>query len=341
VRHRLIGLAVLGGLVVPPSTALAATPQQGNSGSGGIGVRLVDVPASSRDPRARSYIVDRLAPGSHVRRSIEISNSTQAAVAVVVYAAAARLGRSGFAFAPAHGQNELSSWTSLSRVLVSLPPGAAAVESVAIDVPKDASPGERYAVVWAEVAGAASDGVTLVNRVGVRMYVSIGPGGTPAPSFAVISLAAERAPTGEPLVIVRVRNSGQRTIAIGGTLTLARGPGGLRAGPFPVDFGTGVAPGRSKSVEVTLDRRLPLGPWQARASLRSGSVRRTRTATIAFPRQAGAAGATHVTLIVLLLLVLLASAVVGLLIVRRRPRGRGDLRRDPPGPRRQSVWADR
>jgi hypothetical protein len=48
---------------------------------------------------------------------------------------------------------------------------------VTIRVPRDAAPGERYGVVWAETrAGPDSgDGITQVNRVGIRLYLSVGP----------------------------------------------------------------------------------------------------------------------------------------------------------------------
>src|SRR4029077_12129575 len=121
-----------------------------------------------------------------------------------------------------------------------LRPGANAFETVTINVPKTASVGERYAVVWAEVSAPAprAGGVTLVNRVGVRMYCFIGPGGAPPANFVIGSLTAQRAASGEPLVLATVHNSGERTLDISGSLTLSAGPGGLRAGPFPVKLGT-------------------------------------------------------------------------------------------------------
>ena len=68
-----------------------------------------------------------------------------------------------------------------------------------IDVPVDASAGERYAVVWAEVSAPASaaGGVTLVNRVGVRVYLSVAPGGAVAGGAATPAVANDRrAPLG-------------------------------------------------------------------------------------------------------------------------------------------------
>jgi len=74
------------------------------------------------------------------------------------------------------------------------------------------------------------------------------------------------------------------TIAISGNLTLSNGPGGVRAGPFPVKLVVPLTPGASRSVTVRLDKRLPLGPWRAEMRLRGRLLQRVAVATITFPR---------------------------------------------------------
>ena len=87
-RGRLVALSVLAGIVVP-AVRSAATAE---AGSGSIGIRLVDVPADSRDDsRARSYIVDRIAPGATIRRRVEITNTSRSTALVALYPAAAGL----------------------------------------------------------------------------------------------------------------------------------------------------------------------------------------------------------------------------------------------------------
>jgi hypothetical protein len=321
---RLITLSLLAGIIIPTSSVHAA-------GSGGIGIRLVDVPAGSRnDPLARSYIVDQMAPGASVRRRVEITNSTRSTADVAVYPAAADLRQGAFGFAPGHSQNALSRWTSVSRGVLSLPSGSKTLETVTINVPEAASPGKRYAVIWAEVSARAptAGGVTLVNRVGVRMYLSIGPGGAPAANFAIGPLTAERSETGEPLVVLVVHNTGTRTLDIGGSLALARGPGGLRAGPYPVELESALTPGNSESATVRLDKRVPRGPWQARVRLSSGLLQRTAIATITFPddvanpAEARVDHAEHRSLILpAILLALLAVAALGLQLYRLKGVG--------------------
>ena len=326
-RRRLIACTLIAGIILPAGSALAA-------GSGSIGIRLVDVPVDSgNDPLARSYIVDRVAPGTTIRRRVEVVNTTGSTAAVAIYPAAASLRRSKFGFAPGHTGNELSSWTSLSRGVIRLPPGRKAIETVTVAVPNEATFGERYAVVWAEVTQQApvAGGVTLVNRVGVRMYLSIGPGGAPPANFVIRSLVAKRSATGERLVTARVQNKGQRTLEISGNLTLSEGPGGLSAGPIPVKLGTALVPGESRRVNVRLDEQLPRGPWRAQMQLRSGSIQRLAVASITFPRSAAAANAPaakdsprpyrQLGLVGVILLALLAAAAFCTPVLRARLNG--------------------
>lgn len=328
-RGRVIGVLAVAGIILPAGAALAAS-------SGSIGIRLVAVPGvAPADSRARSYIVDRVAPGTSVERRVEISNTTASTAAVTVYPAAAGLHRGRFTFASGHSRNELSRWTSLKQSVFRLGPGTKAFVPVTINVPTNASAGERYGVIWAEVSARplAARGVRLVNRVGVRMYVSVGSGGAPPAKFAIGRLIAKRSATGRPLVVAKIRNSGGRTLDITGTLTLSKGPAGLRAGPFPVKLGMNLAPGRSEEATARLDKRLPRGPWRAQLRLRSGLIHRVAVTTITFPRrQAGAQappaakapsrGSRGSVLLVagVLGILLAAGAAVGLLL--RTPRTR-------------------
>lgn len=144
---RLIALSVLAGIIVPASAAVAAQGQPA-AVPGRIGIRLIDIPSvASAELLAHSYIVGRLAPGTRITRQIEITNSTSSTANVSVYAAGATQHRSIFGLAPGHSPNELSSWTSVSRHIVRMLSRTKTLDTVTINVPKDASSGERYAVV--------------------------------------------------------------------------------------------------------------------------------------------------------------------------------------------------
>jgi hypothetical protein len=286
VRGRLIALSLLAGIIIPASSALAALSPQPVPDPGSIGIRIVDVPANSRDdPLARSYIVNRLAPGASIRRLIEISNTTHSTARVAVYPAAASLRQGGFAFAPGHNRNELSSWTSVSRGMLHLPPSTRAFETVTIRVPKGASSREYYAVIWAEVSTPGSSGVKLANRVGIRIYLSVGAGGAPPSSFVIGPLTATRSASGQSLVATRIHNTGKRTIAVSGNLTLSNGPGGVRAGPFAAKLVMPLTPGSTRVLTVRLDKQLPRGPWRARLRLKTRLIQRVAVATLTFPRR--------------------------------------------------------
>ncbi|MCZ2824301.1 MULTISPECIES: hypothetical protein [unclassified Modestobacter] len=283
--------------------------------------------------------MDHLAPGTVIERRIQVTSTTDSAADVSLYAAAASIIDGSFQGAEGRTANELSSWTSIDPSVSSVPSGGARTATVTITVPADAPPGEQYAVVWAEMTSdaAASGGITQVSRVGIRLYVSIGPGGAPAADFTVDSLTATRSPEGQPIVLATVHNTGGRALDISGTLTLTDGPGALSAGPFDAVLGTTLAIGDSEPVTIALDDQLPAGPWTATISLRSGLVEHTQQATITFPDAGTAAPvatadtgtrwwahpATIGAACLLLLLVVLGA-------VRRRRGSRGPRRSRQP-----------
>jgi hypothetical protein len=197
-------------------------------------------------------------------------------------------------------------------------------------VPRKASSGERYAVVWAQVSTPAeAGGVRLVNRVGIRIYLSIGPGGGPSSDFSISPPVAKRSSGGQPLVVAGVQNSGRRTLDIAGYLMLTNGPGGLRAGPFTVTLGAALSPGVSETATVRLDRHLPLGPWRAELHLSSGSIQHVAAANIRFaavpPASAGAQLGQSWFVIAEALAVLAMVALAILLLRRARSRAAPSL----------------
>jgi hypothetical protein len=276
------------GVIAAPIAAATAAPLPALEATsmGGIGVRLVDIPVNTHgDDRALLFIVDHLSPGTTIERRIEVSNTTDSTAHVVLYAAAATIDQDSFLGSEGHTPNELSTWTTVDPGVVNVLARGLAMATVRIAVPEDAPPGEQYAVVWAEVRSAprGTGGVTQVNRVGIRMYLSVGRGNPPAEDFSIDSLTATRSSDGLPMVVATVHNTGGRALDMSGTLELVGGPGGLSAGPFPANLGTTLAPGDSGSVTIMLDDRLPAGPWDARIDLKSGLLERTARATITFP----------------------------------------------------------
>ncbi len=312
------------------SPAFAQTPPAPKT----VGIRIVDAPTSRKDdPRARQYIVDHLAPGTTITRRVEISNDTASPQAVQLYVAAATVGNGDFQFGEGRAANDLTSWTTVDPPVVNPKAGARVLATVTIAVPGNASPGEQYGVVWAELAPALGGGVTTVNRVGVRIYLSIGPGGEPPSDFAITAFEARRSADGSPVLAATVHNTGGRAVDLSGELQLANGPGGLSAGPFSAKLGTTLGIGQTEPVTVGLDPAIPRGPWDAHLVLRSGTTQRDATARITFPAASATSAAPVITKtssggsgplpIILGAIVVLAVAGAGSLIVRRHRHGAG------------------
>jgi hypothetical protein len=308
-------------------TASATRP---TAAAGAIGVRLLDAPASAgADPRARLYIVDSLAPGKTIERHIEVSNTTSSTAHVALYQGAATIADGSFIGSAGHGANALTSWTSVSPATADVRAGRATTATVTIAVPADAAAGEQYGVIWAEVRSTSDAAVTQVSRVGIRVYLSVGSSGTAAANFSIDSLIAKRSPTGDPVVVANVHNTGGRALDMTGALQLLGGPGGLSAGPFSATLGVTLAIGATEPVTITLDRRLPAGPWDARITLRSGLLERTATATITFPDVGAAAAVVPIArhtgharaVLVVSAGLLLAILLIVALVVRRRGAG--------------------
>lgn len=305
------GVLVAGAMVLllGATPARAQTPQT-------IGIQPVDAPANkANDPRARFYIVDHVPPGATVTRQVEVSNDTSESQDIALYAAAADVGGGTFRFGDAGAANELTSWTTVTPPTVRLDAGRKAQATVTINVPPGATPGERYAVVWAAVTAASSPGVGIlqVNRVGVRIYLSVGPGAEPPTDFVITSLAANRTRDGVPTVTASVRNTGGRAVDLTGDLSLVHGPGGRAAGPFTAQLGTTLGIGERESVVVPLKTGLPRGSWDASLVLRSGSTSRRATARLRIGAAAHQASRLPLVLGGVCILVLLTT-----LLARRR-----------------------
>jgi hypothetical protein len=283
-RRLLLLIALVAGALSPAAGAFGTPVATAKTDPTGIGIRLVDAPVATRDnPRARVYVIDHVKPGTTIKRRVEVSNDTGTRTDVAVYPAAATIKKGSFVGLEGETPNELTTWTKVGSPRLQLPDGAKQMVDVAIDVPSDAPPGEQYAVLWAQTTSRGSGAVTQVSRVGIRVYLSVGPGGEPASAFKVESLTGERNPSGIPVVAAAIHNTGGRALDLRGKLTLSDGPGGLSAGPFPVTLGTTLARRQTEPVTVQFDKQLPNGPWQAHLEVTSGLLTETAKATITFP----------------------------------------------------------
>ncbi|MBE1486567.1 COG1470 family protein [Plantactinospora soyae] len=316
------------GLGVP---AQASAPDP-DLDEGGFGVQLMEAPAERRkDPRARRSIVDHLPPGTVIRRRVQLANHTDRRLRIEVYPAAASIGKERFQPAEGRATNELTSWISVERDHVDLNPGQKAPIKVTVQVPPTASAGERYGMVWASVTAKATSSANVgrTHRAGIRLYLNIGPGGEPASDFAIGDLVPARDTQGVPSVAIKVRNTGERALDMGGQVRLSEGPAGMRAGPFEVLKGTTLAPGETGTVTARFPREVPNGPWRIDVDLQSGMVKHSATGQVTFPDpgQVGEASTLYDRLttpwgLIATSLVVGLLIAAGLVIAARRSRRR-------------------
>ncbi|GAA5197689.1 hypothetical protein GCM10023322_69490 [Rugosimonospora acidiphila] len=251
-----------------------------------LSIRVLDVPtARIDDPRALAYIIDFLNPGDTIRRRVEVKNTSPQTQHVDMYAGAAAVVNDTFTPATAPPEEDLTGWVSLDSPSLDLKAGATQNVWATITVPRDAVKGERYGAIWAQISRPPKPGSTVGenNRVGVRMYLDIGPGGEPPTDFRIgdITISGGHGPW--PLVTARVDNTGGRAIDMTGSLTLTNDDGSVKAGPFEVTNGVTILPGQSGPVQVPIDKQLPAGAWTAKLTLASGTTTRTASATFTLP----------------------------------------------------------
>jgi hypothetical protein len=287
-----------------------------------FGIRLVDVPVdAANNPRAYRYIIDHLNPGTTIHRRVQIANLSPWAARITLYPDAAIIRDGSFVGDSGEARSYLTTWITLSQHTVSLAPQARAMVTVTIQVPRTASTGNLYGVIWAQETslGKGSGGVNIlqVNRVGVRIYLNVGPGGPPPVNFDITSIRGTRSARGQFMVVAQVNNTGGQAIDAVGTLKLTDGPGGLSAGPYKESAVT-LAPGQSEPIKVVLGKQMPNGSWRAQIDMTSGITQRSAAATIDF--YPARPNHRYLILAVIMLIVLLLLAGLAVWRIRRNRR---------------------
>ncbi|WP_256820412.1 hypothetical protein [Dietzia sp. Die43] len=258
-------------------------------GSGGFGIRIGQVPVELADnPRASTYIVDNVPPGKRMERQIVVSSTMTERATFDLYVGAAHVDDMGYQAEPRGATNALTTWSSLDKTEVTLDPGQEEIVTVSVDVPADAPEIEQYAIIWMSTKAdtANADAVKAVSRVGIRMYLSVGAGDGPRPSFSITSLLPIRLAAGSVAIKAILENTGERAVEVSGTLDLTNGPGGLSV-PAIDSGGRTIPPGSTGEliIEVPESSTFPAGPWSADVTLDSGYGKETASAEVSFPDQ--------------------------------------------------------
>lgn len=282
-HHLVAAAAAAVTLVLVAATADEVAPSQPPNS---IGIRLADVSEGQEDdPRAKGAIIAHVQPGGRVTRHLDVVSTLDRPVEVEVYGGNGVI--NGGDFAPDNRDRPgVADWVSVSSPRLSLEPMGVEQVEVAIDVPTGAPLGEQYGYVWVEPPASEGE-ISIANRVGMRVYLSVGTGEEPPVDFRIGSVTAAKDSDGVPVVNARLRNTGGRALDISGDLSLSEGPAGLTAGPFPFDDLVSLRPGDIGDITFRLDPELPNGPWLATITAQSGLLERTAEAEISFPSSAG------------------------------------------------------
>ncbi len=314
-----------------PAAAFAQPDQPGGTPAGSIGIRLLDAPVALQDdPRAQTYIIDNLPPGTTITRHVMVTNNTGAPAKVDVYAGPAQIADGGFVPEDRGETSELTSWISVHKPTLELDNGQEAEVTVTIAVPKDAPEVEQYAVIWASLTTPnATGGIATESRVGVRVYLSVGEGNGPPSDFTIDKLTPRRDADLGAQVVATVTNTGGRAVDVSGTLALSDGPGGLSAGPLDAT-GSTIAPGATGEVVLAVPNSasLPAGPWTAEVKLQSGVKKHDMSASLTFPAEgdgesAGDSGSFPWVLVSVVVALLLVGLGIGVYLLARRRAATG------------------
>jgi hypothetical protein len=319
-----IMLIAAAGTLVPAAAGTASAAIRPDTQR--FGVRLVDVPVSeAHNPRALRYIIDYVRPGTVLRRRILVVSSESRRAHLTVYPDAATIIKGYFIGDAAATRSELTTWIKIQHPVLNLRPGARSLDLVTIRVPRIATRGEHYGVIWvqqeAHARTASGVGVNEISRVGIRIYLAVGKGGAPPTRFDITSISGVKHGS-RPLIVAHVRNTGGRAVDVAGTARLTGGPGGVTAGPFSNQQVVTLAPGQSGDVVFAPSRQLPEGAWQATVSLVSGLNRVRSTAGIQLG--AGPGGASWTGLVAMLggIGVILLIVAMTFILARRSLRTR-------------------
>lgn len=261
------------------TATLLVTPALAHAGSFSVLPDAAEV-ARTVDPERSANLVERMAPGESVTRTLVITNPDDQPQRFTVSAAGATVTNAdGFLPSDEEPNAQLAQWITPVAQATEVPAHGSVAVPLRITVPPNASDGERYALMWVESAtDAPNEGLSFGSRIGVRTYVQVAQGGSPHTDFEIEN-ASVRDDAGQPALAVQVRNHSDHAIDLRGTLTLHDGPGGLQSGTtelgadtIPID-GTG-------TVIAPIPASTPGGAWTADVALRASGQTKSLTHTI-------------------------------------------------------------
>ncbi|MDX1659026.1 MAG: hypothetical protein R3343_09420 [Nitriliruptorales bacterium] len=178
-----------------------------------------DVPEGRRS----SYLIHDVSPGDVLEDRVEVVNLTNAPIQLLVESVDATLNADG-AFAPAGPgtRREAGAWIELERNSLEIAPLGAESVGVTITVPSTAPAGDHVAAIVVQREDPDLQGnVRVVNRVGVRVYLTVGGGGPLSRDFSIAGFRWAGTPT-DLQFEVEIVNTGQLLVEPAGTIEVSR-----------------------------------------------------------------------------------------------------------------------
>lgn len=217
----------------------------------GIGI----IPAKlSKDAKQSSWFVYELKPGETKSDEVAVINLFAEPVEVKLYPVDATTTKDGvFALkAESEAKEDLGNWVKLNRADLTLPAKSRQAVGFTLTVPDNASPGDHLGGIVAQrVATPSGQGINVVTRSGVRIYLTV-----PGKIAKILKLAAfsTEPKAGQPIFHLTLRNEGNARVEgfeVGVKLKNAWWPGPVREEITPNS--AVLFPDREISLEI---------PWQ-------------------------------------------------------------------------------
>jgi hypothetical protein len=306
----------------PATPSNPAVPSAAATPDGQVSWGVAPAPGSSG--AARAHFDYTLNPGARITDAMVVTNHSERAITLNVYATDAFTTHGGGIDALPAGAKptDVGAWIAAGTGTVTVPAGQAVTVPFTLTVPAGATPGDHSgAVLTSLVEDSGSGGVRVDHRLGSRVYVRIA--GPLRPALTVTQVHAgytgtvNPAGTGDVRVTYTVSNTGNVRLSGHQRVTVA-GPLGVLSRGVPVADLPEILPGGSLTRTVTVPGVWPAARMAARISV--APVAGAGAPAVRAQPASGSAGLWAPPWGQLLVLVVLVAVVLGLILMRRRHR---------------------
>ena len=234
------GLVALALAVAPLALAVPSASASSPVAAAGADITWSIAPSPTAKG-ARSLFDYAVGPGTQIVDSVDVTNSSAVSAEFLIYATDAINEQATGAFSLLKRDvkpTDLGSWVTTKSDRVTIQPKTKATIPFNLLIPSDATPGDHVAGIVASVLSTGTSKgstVTLEQRVGTRMYLTVSGERVPGVSVAGVTsgFSASLNPfaPGDMTVGYDVRNSGNTRLDVTNTVSIA-GPFGIPLGTF-------------------------------------------------------------------------------------------------------------